>query len=93
MNVFKTYRFVTHSIDITETRHIPLDGVCYYSNHFEDLVKLLENILVKRSKKWSYHRTEGQENLNHIAKCSSEEFTQTVSLENFQSLILILFSN
>ena len=58
VNVFKTYRFVhiRHYRDET----YPLDGVCYYSNHFEDLVKLLEkndkgiqangNILVKRSK-------------------------------------------
>ena len=58
VNVFKTYRFVhiRHYRDET----YPLDGVCYYSNHFEDLVKLLEknekgiqangNISVKRSK-------------------------------------------
>ena len=56
--VFKTYRFVyiRHYRDET----YPLDGVCYYSNHFEDLEKLLGknekgiqangNILVKRSK-------------------------------------------
>ena len=47
-----------YTFDITETRHI--HWVCYYSNHFEDLVKLLEknekgiqangNISVKRSK-------------------------------------------
>ena len=32
-------------------------------------------------KKWSYHRTEGQENLGHIEQCSIGEFTQTVSLK------------
>ena len=39
VNVFKTYRFVhiRHYRDET----YPLDGVCYYSNHFEDHVKLL----------------------------------------------------
>ena len=29
----------------------------------------------------SYHRTDGQENLNHIEKCNIGEFTQTVSLK------------
>ena len=58
VNVFITYRFV-------HIRHYrgdtyPLDGVCYYSNHFKDLVKLFGknekgiqahvNISVKRSK-------------------------------------------
>ena len=58
MNLFNTFRFVhiRHYRDET----YPLDGVCYYSNHFEDLVKLLGqkdkgiqanvNISVKRSK-------------------------------------------
>ena len=50
-------------------------------------------IFCETIKKWRYHRTEGQENLNHIEKCSIGEFTQTVSLKNFQSIILILFSN
>ena len=57
VNVFKTYRFVhiRHYRDET----YPLDGVCYYSNYFEDLVKVLGrkregiqshgNISVKRS--------------------------------------------
>ena len=69
VNVFKTYRFVhiRHSRDDT----YPLDGVCYYSNHFEDLVKLLGEKRERNPskwkyfgetiKKWSYHRTEGQE--------------------------------
>ena len=58
VKVFKTYRFVyiRHYSDET----YPLDGVCYYSNHFEDLVKKnwgkrernpsTWNIYVKRSK-------------------------------------------
>ena len=40
VNVFKTYRFV-HIRHYREETY-PLDGVCYYSNHFEYLVKLLE---------------------------------------------------
>ena len=48
VNVFKTYRFVhiRHYRDET----YPLNGVCYYSNHFEDLVKLLEKKTRKESK-------------------------------------------
>ena len=39
VNIFKTSRFlhIPHYRDDTYA----LDGVCYYSNHFEDLVKLL----------------------------------------------------
>ena len=39
VNVFETYIFVHLRHYRNET--YPLDGVCYYSNHFEDLVKLL----------------------------------------------------
>ena len=48
VNVFKTYRFVHIRYYRDET--YPLDGVCYYSNHFEDLVKLLEKKTRKESK-------------------------------------------
>ena len=39
LNVFKTYKCVhiRHYRDDT----YPLDGTCYYSNHYEDIVKLL----------------------------------------------------
>ena len=40
VNVFKTYRFV-HIRHYKDEIYL-LDGVCYYSNHFEDLVNLLE---------------------------------------------------
>ena len=77
VNVFKTYRFVhiRHYRDET----YPFDGVCYYSNHFEDLVKFLEKrewhpnkwkYFGETIKKWSDHRTEGQENLDDIEKCN-----------------------
>ena len=86
---FKTYRFVHIRYYRDET--YPLDGVCYYSNYFEDLVKLLGKIRERNPskwkyfgetiKKWSYHRKEGQANLGHIEKCSIGDFTQTVSLQ------------
>ena len=58
------------------------------SNHFEEIGKLLEQnenpstwkYFGATIKKWSYHRTEGQENLDHIENCSIGEFTLTVSL-------------
>ena len=48
VNVFKTYRFlhIRHYRDETD----PLIRVCYYSNHFEDLVKLLGEKPRKESK-------------------------------------------
>ena len=88
-----------YTFDIKRDQTYPLDGVCYYSNHFEDIGKKRERNPSKWKyfgetiKKWSYHRTEGQDNLNHIEKCRIGEFTQTVSQKNFQSIILILFSN
>ena len=58
---------------------------------FEDFVKLLGGkregnpstwkYFGETIKKSSYHRTEGQENLDVIEKCSIGEFIQTVSLK------------
>ena len=39
VNVIKSYRFV-HNRHYRDKTY-PLDDVCYYSSHFEDLVKLL----------------------------------------------------
>ena len=98
VNVFKTDRFVhiRHYRDVT----YPLYGVCYYSNHFEDLVKLLGGkrernpskwkYFGETDKKWSYHRTEGQENLDLIEQCRMGEFTQTVSLKKLSVNILYI---
>ena len=38
------------------------------------------NILVKRSK-WSYHRTEGEENLDHIENVALDNFSNGKSLK------------
>ena len=43
VNVFKTYR-IAHIRHYRDEAY-PLDGVCYYSNHFEDIVKLLEKTI------------------------------------------------
>ena len=74
VNIFKTYRFL-HIRHYRDETH-PVDGVCYYSNHFEDLVKLLE-------------KREG--NLDHIKKITIGEFTQTVSLKKTFSQYYIDF--
>ena len=52
VNVLKTYRFV-HIRHYREETY-PLDGVCYYSNHFEDRVKLLEKKRVVNPSTWKY---------------------------------------
>ena len=47
VNVFKTYRFV--HIRYYRDKTYPLDGICYYSNHFEDLVKI-----IGKKTRWKY---------------------------------------
>ena len=73
-----------YTFDITETKHTHwIVYVITQTNYWEKRGgnQSTWKYFGEAIQKWSYHTTEGQENLNHIEKGSIGEFTQTVSLK------------